>query len=230
MFTLEYKDSQEVGFPPHGSTISYYSLKDLPGLRQSLEPIVNTIQYAWFSSCGEVNEHYDSAKHAEYKIGDSKKSEFFQDSDRESHKTVFLTFHLDNRENYPHGTDKEEFPRIAWEYTHNIRRQVAEYQGDKYLPCFDINYLLRSGVIRPVIPTVNKALVGEEGNQYFQVHMLCIYKKELFMVKAAQDEKWPEDAWTKEALERGEFGEVDVFGYDHLSSIDNKTINDLLIG
>ena len=231
MFTLEYKDSDKVGFPPHGSRVSYYSVKELPGLHKSLEPKVNTIKYDWFSSCGEIQEHYDPLTESDYKIGDSRPSKFHADSDNESHRAVYLTFYLDSRQNYPHGTPTDEFPRIVWEYTHNIRRQVSKYMGDDYFPCTDMNYLLKTKEVIPVAETVIKTLVNLgsiEENQYFHITGIFAYKNQLFLVSAAQDAPWTENAWTKEAIVAGEFEEVDVFRWELLGKVDDAQINHLL--
>jgi hypothetical protein len=231
MFTLEYKDSQEVGFPPHGSRVSYYSVKELPGLHKSLEPKVNTIKYDWVSSCGEIHEYYDQLTESEYKIGDSRPSKFHSDSDNESHRTVYLTFHLDSRQNYPHGTPTDEFPRIVWEYSHNIRRKVASYMGDDYFPSVDINYLLKTKEIIPLPETVIKTLVNlgsTEESQYYHVTGIFAYRNQLFLVSAAQDSAWTEDAWTKESIAAGKFEDVDVFRWNLLAKVDENQINILL--
>lgn len=223
--TIDYKDSKDVGFPPDGSLISYYSLLELPGLPRFLNPTINRIKYDWYSACGEVHEHYDPVKDAEYKIGDSKPSTYFQDSEKESHRTVYLSFYLDEKENYAQGLPGMDFPRIAWEYTHIVQRSVSKYMGAEFFPARDINYLLNTGEVRPL--EVTKVLVGEIGNQHYHVRGTFAYNDMVFYVKMAQDERWPEEAWTTEALKRGTFHRVDVFEWSRFD-LPDEVIKKLL--
>lgn len=203
-FTLEYKDSKERGWPDHRSKISYYVLEENFYLSQELHPKYYEVSYEWYSKCHEVNEYYDPLTQGDFKLGDSKPSEFFADDENESHRTVYLGINLDG---YHHRiNDNEDLPRIAWCYTHDIQRQISKYQGRNYFPCFDINNLLREGVVEPV--TFEKYLVGEEGNQHYHVSGIFKYKEEYYNLRMAQDCAWKVEDWKEVG---GSYGKVDVF-------------------
>jgi len=204
-FILKYKDSKEHGWPDHCSKISYYVLEGNFYLSQELHPQYYEVTYEWYSKCQEVNEYYDPIKQAEYRLGDSKPSEWFADDENESHRTVTLGINL---EGYHHRiNDNEDLPRIAWAYTHDIQREVAKYQGRNYFPCFDINNLLREKVVTPL--TFEKYLVGEEGNQYYHIRGEFLYQEEKYHLLMSQDAEWVDDDWG----EQGVYGKVDIFSW-----------------
>lgn len=205
---LTYKDSEEHGWPRHRSKISYYVLKGNFYLSQELHPQYYEVTYEWYSTCQEINEYYDPLTQGRFKLGDSKPSQYFSDDEDESHRTVHLGINL---EGYHHRIkDNEDLPQIAWCYTHDIQREIAKYQGKNYFPCFDINNLLREGDVTPI--AFEKCLVGEEGNQYYHVSGVFLYKGEKYALKMSQDSAWKEDDWVTE----GQYGKVGIFGWRKL--------------
>ncbi|HAS2540346.1 TPA: hypothetical protein I6W52_003573 [Vibrio cholerae] len=202
--SLTFKDSRVDGWPPHKSKISYYVLDDNPYLHQELHPQYAEITYGWYSECHEVFEHYDPIKESGYKLGDSRPSTYFSDDENESHRTVYLSIQMEE-----YSFDENQ-AHIAWMHTHDMQREISKHQSRNYFPCFDINNLLREGVVTPV--SFEKVVVGEESNQYYHVYGVFKYMGENYLLKMSQDSQWSEDSWVKD----GEYGDVSIYQWTKL--------------
>ena len=203
-FSLTFKDSKVDGWPTHKSKISYYVLDYNPDLYQELHPQYDDIIYGWYSKCCEVFEYYDPIKESDYKIGDSRPSAYFSDDENKSHRTVCLCIEMG--ENIFDANQVH----IAWMYTHDIEREISKQQTRNYFPCFDINNLLREGVVTPV--SFEKVAVGEEGDQHYHVRGVFKYMGENYLLKMSQDSQWSEDCWVRS----GVYGDVSIYQWTKL--------------
>lgn len=207
MFSLKYHDIKEK-IPAHRSKICYYVLVGNYQLSSSSAQSFGDITYEWASDNGEISEYYDLNLESEFKINDTRPSTHWPDEE------VRLHMCIDGQPVW--GLLREEPISIAWNYTHDILREIAKYKEGNYFPAFDINNLLREGIIKVV--SKSKTLVGEEGNKYFHVYTILEYKGKLYDVSLSQDDKWEDKDWEED----GKFGKVDVFSYKLLGDV-NET-------
>lgn len=214
MFSLKYNTLDE-RTPKHQSKICYYILNDTYNLPRDIFQHFSEVTYGWYSSCAEVQEHYDEVLHKDYNIMDTKQWVYYDEKeDEESHKTVRLLIELDGQPIWYYKDQPEENAEIAWNYTHDIVWAVKVQQNEDYFPSFDINNLLREGYIS--IIDFDKVSVGEEGNEYFQIYGTLKYKDGLYKVRMAQDGYWLEDCWVKQKDGTVPLGKVDLFSWKKL--------------
>jgi hypothetical protein len=196
MFTLTYHLLSEK-IPDHKSKVCYYVLKGDYQLTSSLAQQFCDITYEWFSDNGEISEYYKPEYEGQYKLFDTRPSIGWPDED------VRLCLCIDHQPVWQLHTGEV---KIAWNYTHDIMYAVSKYQeGKNYFPCFDVNNLLREGLIKVI--SWEKCEVGVVGNAWFHIYADVVYKDEKYHLRLAQEDKWDEDAWTVP----NKFGKVGVF-------------------
>lgn len=218
MFTLRYYESKE-RTPTHNSQITFYVLNDTCYLNKSLNQQLATVTYEWYSDCGEVSEYYNTKTESQYKVGETREAKHHLTAKKDSHKTVRLTMTLDvSGSRFPStlwGNLPEEIPNLAWNYTHEVRNAVSNYAGDNYFPCFDINNLIRDGVI--TIMMYNKYSVGESPrDKHYRIACTAEYKGGIYNLVLIQDSAWDEDSWShgKDCV----YSDVTVFTWEKLKT------------
>ena len=210
---LEFYDSRDK-VPNHESNITYYSVNENYTLTKQLEPLFTEVTYEWYSKCGEVHEYYDPLTQGHYKIGDSKPSKHFSNDENESHRTVYLQIMFNELCMTLGLPSDERYPHFMWNYTHNIRHSVSELQGGGYFPCFDINNLLREGVVE-VLDHEQRVIESFNSDEnYFHVIAVMQYKGNNFKVKMAQDGWFEDNKWINIKEGKPVYGKVDVFQYE----------------
>lgn len=211
IFTLNYYNSED-NQPEHDSQICYYVLNKNYQLSQTTAQSFASVTYEWFSSCGEVNEYYYPDKESCYKVGDVRKSTWFEEGDRETHREVMLMLCLDGQPNWRNLP--EDIAVLGWNYTHEIEYEMNKHQDCNYFPCFDVNNLLRTGEVRVVTYEKQYIPAGKyNADDYYQIYATVEYKSQTFKLSMSQDGLWKETDWT----ERGSYGKVDIFQWELLT-------------
>lgn len=212
MFTLEYYTTPEK-HPDHKSRICYYVLNDTYILPRTLTQAFANVYYEWFSDNAEVNEYYNPSTESHYQVGAVRQATHWVEGDEETHQFVRLVICFEGEGIALWCSDPEETPVLAWNYAHDIQNEVASHQaGVNYFPCFDINNLLREGVVQ-VESFEKKEIITHD--RYYQIYANVIYKGRRFHLRMAQDAVWGEGDWGGE----GQYGKVSVFQYKYLGEM-----------
>lgn len=205
MFTLKYHELSEKT-PDHKSQISFYVLNGDFNLYESLEVQFGKVTYGWCSDGGESHYYYNPETESHYAVGSTKSV---------GHLCYNVKLRLEINGQPVFQNNDEDDLNIAWNYTHEIEREISKYKGKDYFPCFDINNLLREGIVTPL--KFDKIEVGDAGQKHFQIYGIFTYYGNVYYLRMSQDNKWSSDDWVKE----GCFGEVSVFGWCKFESYDS---------
>ncbi len=211
-FNLSYTSTEDK-YPDHESNICYYVLNDTYMMSKSVHQQSASVYYEWYSDNAEVNEYYHPETESHYKVGDTRQATHYEEGDDEDHKFVrlVLCFRGEGMALWCH--DEEETPILAWNYTHDVQREISKHQKEgNYFPCFDINNLLREGIVE--VLSYNQVEVGKEGNKYYQVYADVKYKGGVFHLRMSQDSKWENDLWVNEIKGKVGYGKVSVYIYE----------------
>ncbi|CAH9014144.1 conserved hypothetical protein [Vibrio phage 424E50-1] len=214
-FTLSYTSTEDK-YPDHKSNIIYYVMNNTYMMEQSVHQQSASVYYEWFSDNAEVNEYYDPETESHYKVGDTRQATYYEEGDKEDHRMVRLVmcFKGEGRALWCH--EEEHTPILAWNYAHDVQREISKHQKEgNYFPCFDINNLLREGIVKVI--THEQAEVGAEGEKYYHVYADVKYKGGLFHLRMAQGSKWENDTWVNEKNGKNVYGKVGIFTYKCIS-------------
>lgn len=207
---LTFRSTKDGDMPEHNTDIYYY-VENNPFINCSLLPRQSKVTYEWYSSCGEVMEYYDPIEDNDFKVGDSRPSKHFQNSETDSHKTVTLTIFLHDQ-SVAGNPFSEDFPHLTWQYCYVQDTEVGSNAlgKGKYFPCEFVNTVLNNGAAKVLDYEQRLIESFKDDENFYHIVFICEYKGDLYKIKAAQDGFFKNNEWLCE----GVYQPIDIFQYE----------------